>query len=109
MNTISFAQAQSNYDNMLPEDDGSYEYLEEGLEDFRSESGLFPGRMVKTEDGVGVITKNWTGTIEEDSDGEGVYHVSSYSVEVVLPFIGGYFYSTDEIKIMNSKKEWVSI
>lgn len=72
MNTLTFSQAQSIYENRTPED-----WQDECPED----SKMFAGRIVKTADGTGIYTGNHDAT----------------GYQVAISYLGKSYYSSIEI------------
>jgi hypothetical protein len=106
MNTISFAQAQFTYENMLPEDD---DCEIDASSDFKDR--FFAGQLVMTPEGTGIVTGKHTGELGVDCDGDTgeVWSVASLAtIEVAIPNWGREFYPLADIQVREGDK-WVEV
>lgn len=100
--TISFAQAQSAYENMLPDDGPEPVDVQ-----WKFDQMFFPGQLVMTHYGTGIITGNHEGEVEVDADEDGYYSVEFVSsVEVAIPYLGRESFHPSDIMVFKNG-EWV--
>ena len=105
MRTVTFAQAQAHYDNMMPEDYGDGD---EYQTEFDSAFVVGAGQLVMTPDGTGILTGDHEGETTKEWDDGYYLETTLTAVEVAVPGVGTDFYSVRDIEVRTKDGRWVS-